>query len=125
VSVRSTVAAVLVVGVVATPIAYARVDPPVRQDLRGADARPTPEAVQDLRSPDARDAARSPFASPTRAAERSDDGFPGLEAIPDTTLFGAGMSAAGCRRLPQPCRHGRVGAVRKLRGRSCNSAAAR
>lgn len=106
-SLRSTVITALVAVALAPPVAaQARLDPPVYQDLRGADARPSPGPTQDLRSADARDAARAAVATPappTRVHEPvavagdSDGSFPWLETALIATLVGAAAGVAGRR----------------------------
>jgi hypothetical protein len=110
VSFRSTVITALVAVTVASPVAaQARTDPPVHQDLRGADARPSPGRTQDLRSPDARDAGREAVATappparlhePARAVEDSGGAFPWLEAALIATLVGGAAGVAGRRFRP-------------------------
>jgi hypothetical protein len=110
VSFRSTVTTALVAAALGPPVAAAaRVDPPVYQDLRGADARPSPGRTQDLRSPDARDAARRSVATPAppthshepaRASDHSDQAFPWFEAALIVTLVGGAAGVAGRRFRP-------------------------
>jgi hypothetical protein len=110
VSFRSTVITALVAAALASPVAAgARVDPPVYQDLRGADARPSPGHTQDLRSPDAREAARAAVATPappTRVHEsapvpdHSGGAFPWLEAALVAALVGGAAGVAGRRFRP-------------------------
>ena len=109
-SFRSTVITALVAAAVAPPVAaQARTDPPVYQDLRGADARPSPGRTQDVRSPDARDAGRAAVATsppparrhePASAAEDSGGAFPWLEAALIATLVGGAAGVAGRRFRP-------------------------
>ena len=109
-SFRSPVNTALVAVTAAPPlVAEARVDPPVYQDLRGADARPAPGRTQDLRSPDARDAARAAVATPApptslrepaRTAEGSERAFPWLEAALIATLVAGAAGVAGRRFRP-------------------------
>jgi hypothetical protein len=110
VSFRSTVITALIAVAVAPPVAVqARTDPPVYQDLRGADARPSPGRTQDLRSPDARDAGRGAVATsapparlhePAPAAEDSGGEFPWIEAALIATLVGGAAGVAGRRSRP-------------------------
>ena len=109
-SFRSTVITALVAVAVAPPVAaQARIDPPVYQDLRGADARPSPGRTQDLRSADARDAASAAVVTPAppsrlhepaTATEDSGSAVPWLETALIAALVGGAAGVAGRRFRP-------------------------